>query len=155
MRPLSYIVTVLFVTGAILHFTLPVYESVGPGSCVTGERPLADLAAVRLYGAYPGEPITLWQEHVATAAGVADSFAVAWDGARPLSLWVAAADTAGNEGCWTACQLGGSVAVDPVPAGPGLRWYDVAGRRVGGKPTTPGVYFYRGPLGRGQIVILR
>lgn len=155
MRSPAFLLAVAAVSGltltATLRFTLPTHN--GAPYCATGEEPLSDLAAVRLYGAEIGEPLTLWQQHAATVPGAADSFVVTY-GERPVSLWVAAVDSAGNEGCWAGIQLNGGLAVDPAPTGPGVRWYDVAGRRVR-EPHGPGVYFWRQGSRSGRLVRLR
>lgn len=154
MRSIGYIGTVLLLSGAVLHFTLPTRNAAGPGSCEMGETPLADLAAVRLYGAERWGQIGLLQEHRAGQPGAADSFAVAL-GALPLSLWVATVDALGHESCWSdPVQLGGGVGVEPEPSGPAVRWYDVAGRRVY-RPSLPGIYFWRDGQRRGRVAHLR
>jgi hypothetical protein len=154
MRSVRYIFSVLLVTGAVLHFTLPRYNATGPRSCVTGEEPLTDLAIVRLYGAGAGDTVSLLAEHPAGSPGAPDSFAVQPDG-RPWTYWVTALDHAGNESCMSdPVQLGGGLAVEPAPEGPSVRWYDVTGRRVK-HPTTPGVYFWRDGTRSGRSVVLR
>lgn len=158
MRSLAFLLTLLLVSGTALtagtlYFTLPERNASGPGACDDTGLPLTDLSIVRLYGQGQGDTVSLLASHAAGQPGAADSFSVAPD-ARPWTFWVTTVDMAGNESCLSnPVQLGGGASVDIPPDG--VRYYDVAGRRVN-RPTAPGVYFWRTPDGRsGRLARLR
>lgn len=160
MRSLAFLLALLLVSGttltaATLYFTLPSRNASAPGACDDGGEPLVDLSIVRLYGAGQGDTVSLLAEHAAGEPGGRDSFGLTPD-ARPWTYWVRTVDLVGNESCNSPpIQLGGAAAVDLYPLGEGVKWWDVLGRRVHGKPVTPGVYWWRQGTRRGRTVILR
>lgn len=147
------------VLAAVLRFTLPAADadtSRTAASCAPGTAPCRDLDSVWVWQQLRGRSSAelLWSARVRGREGEPLEVAVPTDSIA--TLWVVTSDTTGNHSCPSNFVAVNLVAgVTPASAPPVLEWFDVAGRRLPGKPSVPGVYFWRRGRERGVRVVLR
>lgn len=132
----------MWLLAVTLSFTVPLYEGDPADSLASCKREglvLERVAKVRLYGAEcaPLAVPRLIREHSATG-GRRDTFIVWSDSCA--SYFVAAVDSAGNEGCWASGTVGiPPTTVLPVPMERDV-FYDIQGRRFRG-PLPNGIFY--------------
>lgn len=134
-----------------LTFTVPKYGAYQCDSLVPQERWLD-------HGDLWGWPQGGGRQHLQTLAvagreGGRDTISV--DLAGVWTLMVTVTDLVGKESCpGNFVTVGGTTGVE-AGAGAKEEWYDVAGRRLDGKPRRSGVYFVRRSGGVREIVVFR
>lgn len=136
-------------------FTLPSFNAAVDDSgypyCEVGTVPLNDLNEVQLWewSAFPGEKPKIVATHgVMGREGQPDSFVVVRENWWGAHYWVTTKDYSGNLSCPSNRVYKGTTTSVETPTDPEAledkegRWFDVHGRKLQGKPTASGVYFY-------------
>ncbi len=137
-------VLALLVSGT-LNFTLPNREE--GDSCTVAQAPCTDLDSVFLWRQ---DAVSFPQPAIIKRAGVRGMEGQPWSftydcQTPPCQYYVVPQDINGNRPPCppTILQVGGSTGVPPsvVIWGTPEIWFDVAGRRLGGEPKRPGLYW--------------
>lgn len=144
--------------GLQLHWTAPSYDAL-PGTCYADTlRVCNDVVFYKVLGIRPPmtEPILLRLvpglhpagTPVDVEVGVPSEAEAAW------TFYVQSVDTAGNESCWSnPVTMNGVISAPPSAPVPQTAWYDIAGRKLPSKPSTPGVYFEKQHSVRKVIIV--
>lgn len=148
------------VLAAVVRFTLPGFDA---DTSAAGNRCAAspvnvcrDLDSVFVWAQVRWNPraVLVYQARVRGLERQPVELPVAIDSV--VTIWAVTRDTLGNFSCPSnAIALNLVAGVVPAAEAPPLEWFDVAGRRLPGKPSAPGVYFWRRGRERGVRVVLR
>jgi len=147
---------------AVLHYTVPDSQAVVPvaqqakcDSSVFGNEHMGTVEI--MYGARWGSYRLLRVKNVAGLEGQRDTIQVPDD--TLATVYLVAVDAAGNRAvCGSppytvGARVGVGSSVPPTRDGP-LQWYDIAGRRLAGKPKKTGVYWEIG-RGRRRVIVVK
>lgn len=117
----------------------------GP-NCSTSQDTLRDLQSVKISGTHRGETVTVPLCTV-DARGqegmkVFVTLTLPHDTTDVWTLTVIPFNSSGVEGCAKLFGVNLTLDAPPVIKGEKEEWYDIAGRRLRGKPMTSGIYVY-------------